>query len=406
MRGSQACEVHKLSLMENFLTTLNGVTFSAPKLEVLLARNEMLEAMPKQFLKGIENLKVLDLSTCVKLISLPREIGNLRQSTHLDLHKCVNLISLPKEIGKLTQLTHLNLHYCGMLKFFPKEVGKLTQLIYLDLSICNYLEKLPKSIGHLQSLRWLDLSCCFNLKYLPSTMGDLRSLQYLNLDGPSTKGLWGKPSWKLYGQAFGVDICKLIALIEFHIFGETCEIVELCDQLLKLVSKLVKLKSLVIRDFHKLETLLDAIQSMVCLEKISVIDCEWIKILPSVIILFLELKELRSDRMSSLESLPTLNTLKILSTLSISGCKSTTKLPNSFTSLDAFASLKELFGFLEVEDGAMPKLQILNLNDTNIKSLPNTLIYLKNLKVVYICHNGFYDSCKKFKNIWLSGKFF
>jgi hypothetical protein len=338
----QPCEVRKLSLMENFLTTLNGVTFSAPKLEVLLARNEMLEAMPKQFLKGIENLKVLDLSTCVKLISLPREIGNLRQLTHLDLHECVNLISLPKEIGKLTQLTHLNLHDCGMLKSFPKEVGKLTQLIHLNLSNCNYLEKLPQSTGHLQSLQWLDLSCCFNLKYLPSTMGDLRSLQYLNLDGPSTKGLWGKPSWKLYGQAFGVDICKLIALIEFHIFGQTCEIVELCDQLLKLVSKLVKLKSLVIRDFHKLETLPNAIQSMVCLEKISVIDCEWIKILPSVITLFLELKELRLDCRSSLESLPTLNTLKMLSTLSIRGCKSIKNLSNSFTSSDAFASLKEL----------------------------------------------------------------
>jgi len=104
----------------------------------------------------------------------------------------------------------------------------------------------------------------------------------------------------------------------------------------------VKLKSLIIRDFHKLETLRDAIQSMVCLEKISVINCEWIKILPLVITLLLELKELRLDCMSSLESLPTLNILKMLSTLSISGCKSIKKLPNSFTSSDAFASLKEL----------------------------------------------------------------
>ncbi|KAH8949237.1 hypothetical protein BDL97_10G021400 [Sphagnum fallax] len=60
----QPCEVRKLSLMENDLTTLNGVTFSAPKLDVLLlAQNEKLEAMPKQFLKGIENLKVLEPGT-------------------------------------------------------------------------------------------------------------------------------------------------------------------------------------------------------------------------------------------------------------------------------------------------------------------------------------------------------
>ncbi|CAM6040804.1 unnamed protein product, partial [Sphagnum compactum] len=68
----QPFEVRNLSLMENDLTTLNGndlttlngVTFSAPKLDVLLlAQNEKLEAMPKQFLKGIENLKVLEPGT-------------------------------------------------------------------------------------------------------------------------------------------------------------------------------------------------------------------------------------------------------------------------------------------------------------------------------------------------------
>ncbi|CAM6018400.1 unnamed protein product, partial [Sphagnum balticum] len=226
----QPCEVRKLSLVENALTTLNGVTFSAPKLEVLLlARNEMLVAMPKQFLKGIENLKVLDLSKCRMLQSLPREIGNLRQLTHLYLDECVHLKPLPKEIGKLTQLTHLHLYRCQelkslpkeigkltqlthldlewcqelkslpkeiekltqlthlhlqqcfKLKSLPKEVGKLTQLIHLDLSDCFHFKKLPKSIGYLQSLQWLDLTGCLHLKYLPSTLGDLRSLQYLSL---------------------------------------------------------------------------------------------------------------------------------------------------------------------------------------------------------------------------------
>jgi Leucine-rich repeat (LRR) protein len=81
--------------MENDLTTLNGVTFSAPKLEVLLlSRNWKLEAMPKQFLKGIENLKVLDLSNCFKLKSVPKEIGKLTQLTHLYLdHSKVRYLS-------------------------------------------------------------------------------------------------------------------------------------------------------------------------------------------------------------------------------------------------------------------------------------------------------------------------
>jgi hypothetical protein len=88
---------------------------------------------------------------------------------------------------------------------------------------------------------------------------------------------------KLYGQAFVVDICKLTALTELHISGETCEIVELSDQLLKLVSKLVKLKSFDICKFDKLGTLPDAIQSMVHLEELCVYSCKWIKTLPSCI---------------------------------------------------------------------------------------------------------------------------
>jgi hypothetical protein len=147
---------------------------------------------------------------------------------------------------------------------------------------------------------------------------------------------------------------------------------------------------------------------MVQLEEFGVWNCPWIKILPSFITLFSKLKVLRLDGMSSLESLPALNTLKMLSILSIKKCDLIKKLPNSFTSSDAFPSLEEfdclssgLLEFPEVEDGAMPMLQKLNLDDTHVKSLPNTLIYLKNLKIVYICEDRFDDCCKQFKNTWL-----
>jgi Leucine-rich repeat (LRR) protein len=434
---SQPCEVRKLSLMVNELTTLNGVTFSAPKLEVLvLSQNEKLEAMPKQFLEAMDNLKVLDLRGCCKLKSLPKEVGKvtqlihldlhgckklkslpkavgkLTQLIHLDLHGCNNLKSLPKAVGKLTQLIHLDLHGCSNLKSLPKVVGKLTQLIHLDLSSCFCLKKLPKSIGYLQTLQWLNLNGCFDLKYLPSTMHDLRFLQYLNLAGGASNGLWGKQSWKLYGQAFAVDICKLTALTELHICGKTCEIVELCDQLSKWVAKLVKLKSFHINKFDKLGMLPDVIESMVHLEEFAVRSCKQIKILPSFITLLSKLKVLTLYAMSSLESLPALNTLKMLSTLRIYMCKSIKKFPASFTSSDAFPSLEildcfdsGLVEFLEVEDGAMPQLQILNLGLTNIKNLPSTLIYLRNLKVVYIFKYASYDLSEKFKNTWLSDKF-
>ncbi|CAM6047027.1 unnamed protein product, partial [Sphagnum compactum] len=409
---SELYEVRNLSLMENDLTTLNDVIFSAPKLEVLLlAQNEQLKVMPEQFLKGIENLKLLDLSNCNELKSLPRQIGNLRYLTHLYLRSC-DLKSLPQAIGNLRQLIHLDLKLCFKLKSLPKEIGKLTQLTHLDLGWCDKLQSLPKEVGELTQLIHLSLFFCRNLNYHPSTVGDLRSLQYLNLVASSPNGYWGNPSRQLHGQAFATYICKLTTLTELHISGKTCETLEQCDELSKLISKLVKLKSLEIRDFEKLETLPDAIQSMRHLEEFSLAYCERIKILPSVITLFSKLKVLTLDTMSSLESLPALNTLRLLSTLEISRCRSIKKLPDSFTSSDAFPSLKKLdcsksglVEFSKVEDGAMPKLQILNLNCTNINSLPDTLKNLKNLKVVYIWEGRFDELCEKFKNTWLSGKF-
>jgi Leucine-rich repeat (LRR) protein len=257
----------------------------------------------------------------------------------------------------------------------------------------------------------LNLEFTCDLKYHPSTVGNLKSLQYLNLAVSSPNGYRDNPSRQLHGQAFAAYICKMTTLTELHISGKTCETLELCDQLSKLVSKLVKLKKFYMRDFEKLETLPDAIQSMGHLEEFWLYSCQQIKILPSVITLFSKLKVLRLNYMP-LESLPALNTLKILSTLSIASCRSIKKLPDSFASSDAFPSLKKLdcsnsglVEFSKVEDGAMPKLQILYLSCRNIKSLPDTLKNLKNLKEVYIWEGRFDTLCEKFKNTWLSGKF-
>jgi Leucine-rich repeat (LRR) protein len=370
--------------MNNDLTTLNAVTFSAPKLQLLLlAGNKWLEAMPKEFLKGIENLKVLDLSRCRKIKSLPGEIGNLRKLTHLYLRSCDELESLPREIGNLRELTHLQVAWCGQLNTLPKEIGKVTKLTHLNLKGCGKLNKLPKS------------------------MVDLRSLQKLNLVGVIPNGLWVKPSRS--GQAFAVaDICKLTTLTTLNMSGMYCNTVQRCDQL----SQLVKLNKFDIRHFHVLETLPDSIQLMVHLEQMKLRDCKRIKFLPQFITLFSALKVLKLYDMPSLEGLPALNTLKMLSTLCIQKCKSIKQLPVSFTSADAFPSLNELdclysglVEFLKVEDGAMRKLQILNLDRTDIKSLPDTLINLKNLKVVYIRGDRFDDLCKKFENTWLLSKF-
>jgi hypothetical protein len=210
-----------------------------------------------------------------------------------------------------------------------------------------------------------------------------------------------------------IDISNFTALTELHISGENCEIVKLFDELWVLLSKLVKLKKFHICNFSTLRTLPDAFQSMVHLEEFSVCGCDDIKIIPSFITLFSKLRVLTLGHLNCLESLPALNTLKMLSILRITWCRLIKKLPKSFTSIDAFPSLKVLdcFGcglveFSEVVDGAMPQLQTLQLDYTKIKNLPDSLIYLKNLKEVKVAICVGFSSIdeRQFENTCLSGK--
>lgn len=266
----------------------------------------------------------------------------------------------------------------------------------------------------MQSLQWFNLQRC-NLNHLPSTIRDLTKLQYLNLHG--CHGLLGKrvtgmQCWMLHDQADFQNICKLPSLSKLCISGRSC------DEILESphLSMLVKLKSFNVADFGNLEILSDAMQAMVNLEDFNLRNGEAIKSVPSWITSFSKLKVLKLVQMSSLESLPALNTLKMLSTLSIEGCNLIRKLPNSFASLDAFPSLKELVcsnsGLVELpklENGAMPKLQMLDLRFCQyFKRLPLTLNFLKNLRVVkiYNCTIEFHNLCKEdFQNSWLWERF-
>jgi Leucine-rich repeat (LRR) protein len=311
----QPCEVRKLSLLENDLTTLNGVTFSAPKLQVLLlARNEKLEAMPKQFLRGIENLKALDLSKCRKLISLPREIGNLTQLTHLYLDFCQNLESLPEEMGKLTQLTRLHLNQCGSLKSLPKEVGKLTQLTHLHLNQCGNLKSLPKEVGKFTQLTHLHLNQCGNLKSLPKEVGNLTQLTLLHLNQCGNLKSLPKEVGKLTQlthlhlnqcgnlKSLPKEVGKLTQLTHLHLnqcanlkslpkeVGKLTQLTHLhlnqCGNLKSLPKEVGKLTQLIHLDLSSccgLKKLPKSIGYLQSLQWVKITDCSNLKYLPSTI---------------------------------------------------------------------------------------------------------------------------
>ncbi|XP_038672039.1 DISP complex protein LRCH3 isoform X2 [Scyliorhinus canicula] len=114
-----------LNISRNQLTTLPGHVCTLP-LKVLIASNN-------------------------KLISVPEEIGLLRQLTELDV-SCNEIQALPPQIGNLEILRDLNLRR-NHLVTLPEELADLP-LVRLDIS-CNKVTTIPvcyRNLRHLQTI--------------------------------------------------------------------------------------------------------------------------------------------------------------------------------------------------------------------------------------------------------------
>ncbi|XP_072111277.1 DISP complex protein LRCH3-like isoform X6 [Mobula birostris] len=114
-----------LNISRNQLTTLPGHICTLP-LKVLIASNN-------------------------KLISLPEEVGLLRQLTELDV-SCNEIQTLPSQMGNLEILRDLNLRR-NHLVTLPEELADLP-LVRLDIS-CNKVTTIPvcyRNLRHLQTI--------------------------------------------------------------------------------------------------------------------------------------------------------------------------------------------------------------------------------------------------------------
>ncbi|NWY12253.1 LRCH3 protein, partial [Aphelocoma coerulescens] len=95
-------------------------------------------------------LKVL-IASNNKLVSIPEEIGRLRQLTELDV-SCNELQTIPPQIGNLESLRDLNVRRNHLVRL-PEELAELP-LIRLDFS-CNKITTIPvcyRNLRHLQTI--------------------------------------------------------------------------------------------------------------------------------------------------------------------------------------------------------------------------------------------------------------
>ncbi|MDM8565481.1 hypothetical protein QUF74_07495, partial [Candidatus Halobeggiatoa sp. HSG11] len=114
-------------------------------------------------------------------VSIPSEIADLKQLTHLNLY-CNKFIGhIPPEISTLTKLKRLDLSMNKLIGSIPPEIGNLTQLERLDLSY-NYLNgSIPSKIGNLTQLERLDLSSNRLSGHIPSEIENLTQLTNIYL---------------------------------------------------------------------------------------------------------------------------------------------------------------------------------------------------------------------------------
>ncbi|XP_068321698.1 TMV resistance protein N-like [Pyrus communis] len=156
--------------------------------------------------ENFPNLKYIDLSNSRKLISTPDFTG-LRNLEELILHDCTNLVEVHPSFAVLKRLKVLRLSVCKSIKSLPSEL-EMDSLEVLDLTGCSKvkkipefskqmknlskvslgrtaIEKLPSTIGHLVGLTDLFINHCRNLLDIPIEICNLKSLKQLWINGSS-----------------------------------------------------------------------------------------------------------------------------------------------------------------------------------------------------------------------------
>ena len=148
------------------------------KLRLLDLRDSKVLVKTPDFI-GCPNLERLIFQGCTSLYELHPSIGALNKLTLLNLKDCRSLAGLPCEIN-LKSLEIFILSGCSSLKKFSEIGTNMTRLsgLYLDGTA---VEELPSSLERLTGLTVLSLQGCKNLSSFPSV--NLPSLKTLNLSG-------------------------------------------------------------------------------------------------------------------------------------------------------------------------------------------------------------------------------
>ncbi|NWS83306.1 LRCH3 protein, partial [Toxostoma redivivum] len=148
---AEACHfvsLETLNLYQNCIRYIPEAVLNLQSLTFLNISRNQLSTLPIHLCSL--PLKVL-IASNNKLVSIPEEIGRLRQLTELDV-SCNEIQTIPPQIGNLESLRDLNIRRNNLVRL-PEELAELP-LIRLDFS-CNKITTIPvcyRNLRHLQTI--------------------------------------------------------------------------------------------------------------------------------------------------------------------------------------------------------------------------------------------------------------
>ncbi|KAM6258132.1 LOW QUALITY PROTEIN: DISP complex protein LRCH3 [Porphyrio hochstetteri] len=148
---AEACHfvsLESLNLYQNCIRYIPEAVLNLQSLTFLNISRNQLSTLPVHLCSL--PLKVL-IASNNKLVSIPEEIGQLRQLTELDV-SCNEIQTIPPQIGHLESLRDLNVRRNNLV-CLPEELAELP-LIRLDFS-CNKITTIPvcyRNLRHLQTI--------------------------------------------------------------------------------------------------------------------------------------------------------------------------------------------------------------------------------------------------------------